>query len=174
MKDGEVMSEQAGNVEQCDAAVLPNPKKEIHIRIDFGKRFCIIVVILAALVAGVFVAARFLPRDTSVGVYRARQFACLHDDANAMFVVTADYTCFFILYDEVGGPANAGGADVLKGTWKQEGDGSIAFTLDPEDGRPPTIIIGRSYWGGLKMKPGEPDPWWDYEYFLLRMLSGFL
>ena len=168
------MNDQDRNSEQRDAAVLPNPKKEIHIKIDLGKRFCIFAVALAALVAGVFVAARFVPRDTPVGVYRARQFACLHDDANAMFVVTADYTCFFILYDEVGGPANAGGADVFKGTWKQEEDGRFVFTFIFDDGRPPTIIIGRSYWGGLKMKPGEPDPWWDYEYFLPRMLSGFL
>ena len=23
-------------------------------------------------------------------------------------------------------------------------------------------------------RPGEPDPWYDYEFFLPRMLSGFL
>ena len=170
------MSEQDMKFEQNGAGGPPERNKEIHVKIDLGKRFCIFVVVLAVLVAGVFVMARFVPRGTPVGVYRARQYACLHDDANAMFVVTADYTCFFVLYDEVGGPANAGGADIFKGTWKQEEDGSITYTLDPEDGRPPTIIIGRSYWGGLKMKPGEPLPSIvDYDYFFLpRMLAGFL
>ena len=170
------MSDQDRNSEQRDAAVLPNQKKEIHIKIDLGKRFCIFVVVLAVLIAGVFLSARFLPRGTPVGVYRAKQYACLHDAANATFVVTAEYTCFFILYDEVGGPANAGDADAYKGTWKQEADGSITFILDPGDERPPTIIIGRSYWGGLKMKPGEPLPSLvDYDYFFLsRMLFGFL
>jgi len=170
------MSDQDKNSEQHDAAVLPNQKKEIHIKIDIGKRFCIFVVVLAALVAGVFVASRFIPRDTPVGVYRAQQYACLHDDANAMFVVTADYTCCFLLYDEVGGPANAGHAFILKGTWKQEEDGQFVFTFEFDDGSSPTIIIGRSYWGGLKMKPGEPLPSLvDYDYFFLpRMLSGFL
>ena len=170
------MSDQDRNSEQRDAAVLPDRKKEIHIKIDLGKRFCIFAAALAALIAGMFVAARFVPCGSPVGVYRAQQYACLHDDANAMFVVTADYTCFFILYDEVGWPAKAGEADAYKGTWKQEDDGSITFTLDPEDGRPPTIIIGKSYWGGLKMKPGEPLPSIvDYDYFFLpRMLFGFL
>ena len=152
------MNQQNTKTEQHGAGGQLEREKEIHVRIELGKRFCIFVVVLAVLIAGVFVVARFVPRDTPVGVYRARQYACLHDDANAMFVVTADYTCFFLLYDEVGGPANAGGADIFNGTWKQEEDGSITFTLDPEDGRPPTIIIGRSYWGGLKMKPGEPLP----------------
>ena len=170
------MTEQDTTIESCDAGGPPERKKEIHIKIDLGNQFCIFVVVLAVLVAGVFVVARFVPRDTPVGVYRARQYACLHDDANAMFVATPDYTCCFILYDEVGGPANAGGAFIFKGTWKQEEGGSITFTLDPEDGRPPTIIIGRSYWGGLKMKPGEPLPSIvDYDYFFLpRMLFGFL
>ena len=152
------MAQQDTKTEQHGAGGPPERKKGIRVRIDLGKRFCIFAAVLAILVAGVFVTARFVPRDTPVGVYRARQYACLHDDANAMFVVTADYTCFFVLYDEVGGPANAGDAFVLKGTWEQTADGSITFTLDPEDGRPPTIIIGRSYWGGLKMKPGEPLP----------------
>ena len=170
------MNERNRTTEQLDADTPSKEKTGIHVRIELGKRFCIFVVVLAVLVAGVFVSARFLPRGTPVGVYRARQYACLHDDANAMFVVTADYTCFFLLYDEVGGPANAGGAFIFKGIWKHEADGSITFTLDPEDGRPPTIIIGRSYWGGLKMKPGEPLPSIvDYDYFFLpRMLSGFL
>ena len=170
------MSDQDRNSEQRDAAVLPNQKKEIHIKIDLGKRFCIFVVVLAALIAGVFLSARFLPRGTPVGVYRAKQYACLHDDANAMFVVTADYTCFFILYDEVGGLANAGHAVVYKGTWKQEEDGRFVFTWEFDDGSSPLIIIGRSYWGGLKMKPGEPLPSLvDYDYFFLsRMLFGFL
>ena len=56
------MGDQDKNPEQRDAADMPNPKKEIHIRIDLGKRFCIFVVVLAALVAGVFVVARFIPR----------------------------------------------------------------------------------------------------------------
>jgi len=170
------MSDQDRNSEQRDAAVLPNQKKEIHIKIDLGKRFCIFVVVLAALIAGVFLSARFLPRGTPVGVYRAQQYACLHDDANAMFVVTADYTCFFILYDEVGWPAKAGEADAYKGTWKQEDGGRFVFTFEFDDGSSPTIIIGRSYWGGLKMEPGEPLPSLvNYDYFFLpRMLFGFL
>ena len=170
------MSDQDKNFEQHDAAGPPERKREIHVKIDLGKRFCIFVAVLVVLVAGVFVTARFVPRDTPVGVYRARQYACLHDDANAMFVVTEDYTCFFILYDEVGGPANAGGADAYKGTWKQEEGGQFVFTFEFDDGSSPTIIIGRSYWGGLKMKPGEPLPSIvDYDYFFLpRMLSGFL
>ena len=173
------MTEQDKTLENRTARP-PERKKEIHIKIDLGKRFCIFVVVLAALIAGVFVTARFVPRGTPVGVYRAQQYAWLHDDANAMFVVTADYTCFFILYDEVGWPAKAGEAEAYKGTWKQEEGGSITFTLDPEDGRPPTIIVGRSYWGGLKMKPGDlnrrqPSSFLnDYEFFLPRMLSGFL
>ena len=105
-----------------------------------------ITVVLAVLVAGVFVMARYVPRGTPVGVYRARQYACLHDDANAMFVVTADYTCFFIFYDEVGGPANAGGADVYKGIWEQEAGGSITFTLDPEDARPRPLSSAEAIW----------------------------
>ena len=170
------MSDQDKNSEQKEVASPPERKREIHVKIDLGKRFCIFAVVLALLIAGVFAAARFVPRDTPVGVYRARQYACLHDDANAMFVVTADYTCFFILYDEVGGPANAGGADIFKGTWKEEEGGQFVFTFEFDDGSPPTIIIGRSYWGGLKMKPGEPLPSLvDYDYFFLpRMLSGFL
>lgn len=170
------MNERNRTTEQLDADTPSKEKTGIHVRIELGKRFFIFAVALVILVAGVFLAARFVPRDTPVGVYRAQQYACLHDDANAMFVVTADYTCFFVLYDEVGGPANAGGAFIFKGTWKQEEDGSITYTLDPEDGRPPTIIIGRSFWGGLKMKPGEPLPSIvDYDYFFLpRMLSGFL
>ena len=170
------MSDQDTKNEQNGAGGAPERKKEIHVKIDLGKRFCIFMVALAVLVAGVFVSARFLPRGTPVGVYRAQQYACLHDDANALFVVTADYTCFFILYDEVGGPANAGGADAYKGTWKQEEDGQFVFTFEFDDGSSPTIIIGRSYWGGLKMKPGEPLPSLvDYDYFFLpRMLSGFL
>ena len=167
------MTEQDQSLENGTAGP-PERKKEIHIKIDLGKRFCIFVVALAALIAGVFVAARFVPRGTPVGVYRAQQYACLHDDANAMFVVTADYTCFFILYDDVGWPAKAGEADAYKGTWKKEEDGRFVFTFEFDDGSPPTIIIGRSYWGGLKMKPGEPDPWHDYEFFLPRMLFGFL
>lgn len=168
------MSDQDTKNEQNGAGGPPGGKKEIRARIGLGKWFCIFAVALAVLIAGVFVAARFVPCDTPVGVYRARQFACLHHDANAMFVVTADYTCFFILYDEVGGPANAGGADIFKGTWKQVEGGPFVFTFEFDDGSSPTIIIGRSYWGGLKMKPGEPDPWYDYDYFLPRMLSGFL
>ena len=168
------MSEENTENEQRDAGDPPERGREIRIKIDLGKRFCIFVAVLAALVAGVFVTARFVPRDTPVGVYRARQYACLHDDANAMFVATADYTCFFILYDEVGGPANAGHADVYKGTWKQEDDGRVVFTWEFDDGSSPLVIIGRSYWGGLKMKPGEPDPRYDYEFFLSRMLFGFL
>lgn len=167
------MTEQDQSLENGSASP-PERKKEIHIKIDLGKRFCIFVVVLAALIAGVFVTARFVPRGTPVGVYRAQQYACLHDGANAMFVVTADYTCFFILYDEVGWPAKAGEAEAYKGTWKQEEDGRFVFTFEFDDGSPPTIIIGRSYWGGLKMKPGEPDPWHDYEFFLPRMLFGFL
>ncbi len=168
------MNERNRNTEQLDADTPSKEKTGIHVRIGLGKRFCIFIVVLAVLVAGVFVMARFVPRGTPVGVYRAQQYACLHDDANAIFVVTADYTCFCILYDEVGGPANAGGADIFKGTWKQEAGGRFVFTFEFDDGSPPTIIIGRSYWGGLKMKPGEPDPWYDYEFFLPRMLSGFL
>ena len=166
------MTEQDKTVENGTASP-PERKKEIHIKIDLGKRFCIFVVALAALVEGVFVTARFVPRGTPVGVYRAQQYAWLHDGANAMFVVTADYTCFFILYDEVGWPAKAGEAEAYKGTWKQEEDGRCVFTFEFDDGSPPTIIIGRSYWGGLKMKPGEPDLWYD-EFFLPRMLFGFL
>ena len=170
------MAQQDRKTEQHGAGRAPERKKEIHIKIDLGKRFCIFVTVLAVMSAGVFVAARFVPRGTPVGVYRARQYACLHDDANAMFVVTADYTCFFVLYDEVGGPANAGGAFIFKGTWKQEEDGQFVFTFEFDDGSSPTIIIGRSYWGGLEMKPGEPLPSIvDYDYFFLpRMLSGFL
>ena len=170
------MAQQDTKTEQNGTGGPPERKKEIHIKIELGKRFSIFMVALAVLVAGVFVAARFVPRGTPVGVYRARQYACLHDDANAMFIVTADYTCFFILYDEVGGPANAGGADAYKGTWKQEEGGQFVFTFEFDDGRSPTIIIGRSYWGGLKMKPGEPLPSLvDYDYFFLpRMLMGFL
>ena len=167
------MTEQDQSLENGTASP-PERKKEIHIKIDLGKRFCIFVVVLAALIAGVFVAARFVPRGTPVGVYRAQQYACLHDDANAMFVVTADYTCFFILYDDVGWPAKAGHADAYKGTWKQEEGGRFVFTFAFDDGSPTTIIIGKSYWGGLKMKPGEPDLWHDYEFFLPRMLFGFL
>ena len=167
------MTEQDQSLEN-GTADPPERKKEIHIKIDLGKRFCIFVVALAVLIAGVFVAARFVPRGTPVGVYRAQQYACLHDDANAMFVVTADYTCFFILYDDVGWPAKAGHADAYEGTWKKEEGGRFVFTFEFDDGSPPTIIIGKSYWGGLKMKPGEPDPWHDYEFFLPRMLFGFL
>ena len=173
------MSEQDGNVEQRDAAGPPKRKNGIRIRIEIGKRFCIFVIALAVLIAGVFAAARFVPRGTPVGVYRARQYAYLHDGANAMFVVTADYTCFLILYDEEGGPANAGGANAFQGTWKQEEDGRFVFTFEFDDGSPPTIIIGRSYWGGLKMKPGDlnpgqPSSFLNYEFFLPRMLFGFL
>ena len=170
------MTEQDAKTEQNGTAAPPTRKKEIHVKIDLGKRFCIFVLVLAALVAGVFVTARFVPRGSPVGVYRARQYACLHDGANAMFVVTADYTCFFILYDEESGPANAGGADIFKGTWKQEDDGRFVFTFEFDDGSSPTVIIGTSYWGGLKMKPGEPLPSLvDYDYYFLpRMLSGFL
>lgn len=167
------MTEQKQQLE-TGAGESPERKTGIHVRIGLGKLFCIFVFVLAVLVAGVFLAARFVPRGTPVGVYRAQQYACLHDDANAMFVVTADYTCFFILYDEVGGLANAGHAVVYKGTWKQEEDGNITFALNQDDGSSPLIIIGRSYWGGLKMKPGEPDPWYDYEFFLPRMVSGYL
>ena len=169
------MTEQDQQLENGNASP-PERKKEIHIKIDLGKRFCIFVVVLAALIAGVFLSARFLPRGTPVGVYRAQQYACLHDDANAMFVVTADYTCFFILYDEVGWPAKAGEADAYKGTWKQEDGGRFVFTFEFDDGSSPTIIIGRSYWGGLKMEPGEPLPSIvDYDFFFLpRMLCGFL
>ena len=169
------MTEQDQSLENGTASP-PERKKEIHIKIDIGKRFCIFVVALAALIAGVFVAVRFVPRGTPVGVYRAQQYACLHDDANAMFVVTGDHTCFFILYDEEGVPAKAGHAETYKGTWKQEAGGSITFALDPDDGSPPTMIIGKSYWGGLKMKPGEPlSSLVDYDYFFLpRMLCGFL
>lgn len=174
MNRPETMTEQDVKVEQNGAGESPERQKGIHVRIGLGKRFCIFAAVLAALVAGVFLAARFVPCGTPVGVYRAQSYACLHDDANAMFVVTADYTCFFILYDEVGGPANAGHAGAYKGTWKQEEDGRFVFTFEFDDGSTPTIIIGRSYWGGLKMKPGEPDPMCDYEFFLPRMLFGFL
>ena len=50
------MSDQDRNSEQHDAAVLPERKKEIHIKIELGKRFCIFVAVLAALIAGVWQA----------------------------------------------------------------------------------------------------------------------
>ena len=174
------MNEQDTKNGLCETVGLPDRKKEIHIKVDLGKRFCIFAIVLAVLVTGVFVTARFVPRGTPVGVYRAQPYACMHDDANAMFVVTADYTCFFILYDEVGGPANAGGAYVLNGTWEQTADGWVCFRFAFNDGSSPTIIIGRSYWGGMKMKPGDLNrrqpPLFlnDYEFFLPRMLFGFL
>ena len=57
------MTEQDQSLENGTASP-PERKKEIHIKIDIGKRFCIFVVALAALIAGVFVAVRFVPRGT--------------------------------------------------------------------------------------------------------------
>ena len=167
--------------EQNGAGGTPERKKEIHIKIDLGKRFCIFVVMLAVLVASVFITARFVPRGTPVGVYRARQYACMHEGAKAMFVVTPDFHCFMIYYDEEAG--RGGHSNVFKGKWKREKDGSFTF-FDfvvgdlPEEhiSQMEPVLIGRSYWGGLKMKPGEPLPSIvDYDYFFLpRMLCGFL
>ena len=168
------MSDQDRNSEQRDAAVLPNRKKENHIRIDLGKRFCLFVVVLAALVAGVFVTARFIPRDTPVGVYRAQPYSCMHEGAKAMFVVTPDFHCFMIYYDE---EADCGGhSNVFRGKWKQEEDGSVTFFYFvvgdlPEEhiSQMEPVLNGRSYWGGMKTTaPGEP------EFFLPRILSGSL
>ena len=175
------MSDQNKNSEQHNAAVLPNQKKDKHIKIDIGKRFCIFVFVLAALVAGVFVAARFGPRGTPVGVYRAQPYSCMHEGAKALFVVTADFHCFMIYYDEEAG--RGGHSNVFRGKWRREEDGSFTF-FDfvvgdlPEEhiSRMEPVLNGRSYWGGLKMKPGEPLPSMvDYDYFFLpRMLFGFL
>lgn len=168
------MSDQDTKNEQNGAGGPLERKKEIHVRIDLGKRFCIFVVVLVVLSAGVFVMARFIPRGTPVGMYRARQYACLHDDANAMFVVTPDHHCFMIYYDEEVG--RGGHSNVFKGKWKREKDGSFTF-FDfvvgdlPEEhiSQMEPVLNGRSYWGGLKTTtPGEP------EFFLPRMLSGFL
>ena len=174
MNGPETMTEQDTKNEQNGAGGPPERKKEIHVKIDLGKRFCIFVVVLAVLVAGVFVSARFLPRDTPVGVYRAQPYACMHEGAKAMFVVTADHHCFMIYYDEEAG--RGGHSNVFRGKWKQEEDGSFTF-FDfavgdlPEEhiSQMEPVLIGRSYWGGLKTTtPGEP------EFFLPRMLSGFL
>ncbi len=175
------MGDQNKNSEQHDAAVLPDQKKEKHIKIDLGKRFCLFVVVLAVLIAGVFVTARFIPRGTPVGVYRAQPYACMHEGAKAMFVVMPDFHCFMIYYDEKAG--RGGHSNVFRGKWKQEDDGSFTFfdfvVSDlPEEhiSQMEPVLTGRSYWGGLKMKPGEPLPSLvDYDYFFLsRMLFGFL
>ena len=168
------MSDQDRNSEQRDAAVLPNQKKEIHIKIDLGKRFCIFVVVLAALIAGVFLSARFLPRGTPVGVYRAQPYTCMHEGAKALFVVTADFHCFMIYYDEEAG--RGGHSNVFRGKWRREEDGSFTFFAFvvgdlPEEhiSQMEPVLKGRSYWGGLKTTaPSEP------EFFLSRMLFGFL
>ena len=81
------MNKRNRTTEQLDADIPSKEKTGMHVRIELGKRFCIFVVALAVLVAGVFVSARFLPRGTPV-VYRARQYACLHEGAKAMFVRT--------------------------------------------------------------------------------------
>jgi hypothetical protein len=169
-----IMSDQDRDSEQHDAAVLPNREKDNHIRIDLGKRFCLFGVVLAALLAGVSVAARFVPRNTPVGVYRAQPYACMHEGAKAVFVVTPDFHCFMIYYDEEDG--RGGHSNVFRGKWKQEEDGSFTFfdfvVSDlPEEhiSRMEPVLNGRSYWGGMKTTaPGEP------EFFLPRILSGFL
>lgn len=68
------MTEQNKNIEQRDAAGLPERKKAGS-PINFGKLACVLVLALASLIliAGVmFMTARFIPRGTPVGVYRAR------------------------------------------------------------------------------------------------------
>ena len=82
------MNERNRTTEQLDADTPSEEKTGIHVRIDLVKRFCIFAVALVILVAGVFVAARFVPRDTPVGVYRAQPYACMHEGAKAMFVRT--------------------------------------------------------------------------------------
>lgn len=82
------MNERNRNTEQLDADTPSKEKTGIRVRIELGKRFCIFVVALVILVAGVFLAARFVPRDTPVGVYRAQLYACMHEGAKAMFVRT--------------------------------------------------------------------------------------
>jgi len=168
------MTEQDTKNERNGAGDSPERKTEIRVRIGLGKRFCIFAAVLAALVAGVFLFARFVPRDTPVGVYRAQPYACMHEGAKAMFVVTADHHCFMIYYDEEAG--RGGHSNVFRGKWKREEDGSFTF-FDfavgdlPEEhiSQMEPVLIGRSYWGGLKTTtPGEP------EFFLPRMLSGFL
>ena len=168
------MSDQDSETEQNGADGQLMRKNELRIRIDLGKRFCIFAVALVALVAGVFVAARFVPRGTPVGVYRAQPYACMHEGAKAMFVVTADFHCFMIYYDEEAG--HGGHSNVFRGKWKREEDGSFTFfdfvVSDwPEEhiSQMEPVLNGRSYWSGLKTTaPGEP------ECFLPRMLSGFL
>ena len=168
------MSDQDRDSEQHDVAALPNREKEKHLRIDLGKRFCIFAVVLAALLAGVFVAARFVPRNTPVGVYRAQPYSCMHEGAKAMFVVTPDFHCFMIYYDEEDG--RGGHSNVFRGKWKQEEDGSFTFfdfvVSDlPEEhiSRMEPVLSGRSYWGGMKTTaPGE------HGFFLPRILSGSL
>ena len=147
------------------------------VRIGLGKRFCIIAVALAALVvlvAGVFVAARFVPHSTPVGVYRAQAYSCMHEGAKAMFVVTPDHHCFVVYYDEE--DCHGGHSNVFRGKWKREEDGSFTFfdfvVSDlPEEhiSQMEPVLNGRCYWGGLKTTaPGEPG------FFLPRILSGFL
>lgn len=65
------MNERNRTTEQLDADTPSKEKTGIHVRIELGKRFFIFAVALVILVAGVFLAARFVPRDTPVGVYRA-------------------------------------------------------------------------------------------------------
>ena len=174
MNRPETMTEQDVKVEQNGAGESPERQKGIHVRIGLGKRFCIFAAVLAALVAGVFLAARFVPCGTPVGVYRVQSYACMHEGAKAMFVVTPDFHCFMIYYDE---EADRGGhTNVFMGKWKQEEDGSFTF-FDfvvgdwPEEhfSQMEPVLNGRSYWGGLKTTaPGE------IECFLPRMLSAFL
>ena len=151
--------------------------KSDFVRLGLGKRFRIFAVALAALVvlvAGVFAAARFVPRGTPVGVYRAQAYSCMHEGAKAMFVVTPDHHCFMVYYDEE--DCHRGHSNVFRGKWKREEDGSFTFfdfvVSDlPEEhiSQMEPVLTGRSYWGGLKTTaPGEP------EFFLPRMLSGFL
>ena len=168
------MNERNRNAEQLDADTPSKEKTGIRVRIGLGKQFCIFMVALAVLVAGVFLAARFVPCDTPVGVYRAQPYACMHEGAKAMFVVTDDHHCFMIYYDEEVG--HGGHSNVFRGKWKQEEDGSFTFFEFvvgdwPEEhiSQMEHVLTGRSYWGGLKTTaPGEP------EFFLPRMLSGFL
>ena len=149
------MSDQDRNSEQRDAAGPSEREKESRIRIGLGKRFCLFVVVLAALVAGVFLAARYVTRNTPVGVYRAQPYSCMHEGAKALFVVTPDFHCFMIYYDEEAG--RGGHSNVFRGKWKQEEDGSVTFfdfiVSDlPEEhiSRMEPVLNGRSYWGGLK------------------------